>query len=78
MAKARKNSSPTPEEKVDVLGRVLQAIAIIAVVVIIMIDSGANDIEVPLYVPAGLMGVAIGLSPEQLAEIVKSILRVKK
>lgn len=63
------------EAVVDAYARVLQIIAIIAVVAIFIINGALPNADVPIYVPAGLLGVAVGLSPQQIGKIITDILK---
>lgn len=72
--KARKSKkNETPQVKVDNFARVLQIVAIVAVAAIVIVDTFTPGAEVPVYVPAGLMGVAIGLSPDQFINLIKAL-----
>lgn len=57
----------------DNLSRVLQIVGIVAVVALVAIDTLVEGAEVPLYVTLGILGVAIGLKPEQIGQIIKGI-----
>lgn len=64
------------KQRVDDAARYLQAVAIVAVVIVVIVGQVIKGADrVPIWVTAGLMGVAIGLSPEQFVEIIKSFLR---
>lgn len=66
-------------ERVDNASRRLQIVAIIAVVIIVVVGQvveSKNPIQV--WIPAGLMGVAIGLSPEQFIELLKAFFTGRK
>jgi hypothetical protein len=67
------------KEAVDNFARILQIVAIVAVVAIIVTGQLVKDENpVPIWIPAGLMGVAIGLSPDQFIELIKAFLTGRK
>ena len=67
------------KERVDNAARNLQIVAIIAVVVIVVVGQVVKSENViPVWIPAGLMGVAIGLSPEQFIELIKAFFTGRK
>ncbi|HYG84592.1 MAG TPA: hypothetical protein VD907_07000 [Verrucomicrobiae bacterium] len=79
MAKKAKNKKQVQQEVVlDNYARILQIVAIIAVVVVVVVDQLTPTSDIPIWVPAGLLGVAVGLSPDQIADIIKSIFRGKR
>lgn len=63
------------EQVVDTFARVLQIVAIIAVVAVYITDGAFETVSVPIYVPAGLLGIAIGLNPEQISRIITSAVK---
>lgn len=66
-------------ERVDNAARTLQIVAIIAVVVIVIITQTIkSEQDIPVWIPAGLMGVAVGLSPEQFVELLKAFFTGRK
>lgn len=69
----KRKQNETPAVKVDNFARVLQIVAIAGVVAIVIVDSITPNTDVPVYIPAGLMGVAIGLSPEQFINLIRAI-----
>lgn len=46
--------------------RVVQGLAILALIALIAIDAYSQDFEVPTLVYGGVVGVAIGIDPEDL------------
>ena len=67
------------QERVDNFARVLQIVAIIGVVAIVIVSQLVkSDNAIPVWIPAGLMGVAIGLSPEQFIELIKAFFTGRK
>lgn len=67
------------QERVDNFARILQVVAIIGVVAIVVVGQlvpTANP--VPIWIPAGLMGVAVGISPDQFVELVKAFFTGRK
>lgn len=79
-SRKRLNVKKPPEQVVDNYAKILQIVAIIAVIALIFIDAAfLPTTDVPIWVIGGLMGIAIGLSPEQMVEIIKgAISGVKK
>ena len=67
------------QERVDNFARILQIVAIIGVVAIVIVGQLVDEQNpVPIWIPAGLMGVAIGLSPEQFIELIKAFFTGRK
>lgn len=67
------------QERVDNFARILQIVAIIGVVAIVIVGLLVDEKNpVPVWIPAGLMGVAIGLSPEQFIELIKAFFTGRK
>ena len=67
------------QERVDNFARVLQIVAIIGVVAIVIVSQLVkSDTAIPVWIPAGLMGVAIGLSPDQFIELIKAFFTGRK
>jgi hypothetical protein len=58
---------------VDGYARVLQMVAIVGVVILVIAGQIIPNADIPIWVPAGLLGVAIGLSPEQIGNIIKNM-----
>jgi hypothetical protein len=67
------------QERVDNFARILQIVAIIGVVAIVIVGQLVkSDNPIPVWIPAGLMGVAIGLSPGQFIELIKAFFTGRK
>lgn len=67
------------KERVDRFAGTLQIVAIIGVVVIVVVGLLVEEKNpVPVWIPAGLMGVAIGLSPDQFVELIKAFFTGRK
>lgn len=67
------------KEAVDNFARILQIVAILSVVAIVIVGQLVkSDNAIPVWIPAGLMGVAIGLSPDQFIELIKAFLTGRK
>ena len=61
---------------IDKYTRIIQIIALISVIIIALIDQlGLSQKNLPMWLPMSLMGLAVGLSPEQFIEIIKTIVR---
>lgn len=76
---ARKNRQIHKEREqkqlVDKYSRILQIVAVVCVFLVYLLMSVYPKTEIPVWVPAGLLGVAIGLNPEQMAKIVSDIVK---
>jgi hypothetical protein len=67
------------KQRVDNVARYLQIVAVVAVVAVVVVGQVVkSDNAIPVWVTAGLMGIAIGLSPEQFIEIIKTFFRGRK
>lgn len=67
------------QERVDRFASILQIVAIIGVVAIVIVSLLVDEKNpVPVWIPAGLMGVAIGLSPDQFVELIKAFFTGRK
>lgn len=60
-------------QEIDAYARVLQVVAVIAVVSMVFIDNLVKDSTIPVWIYFGILGVAVGLSPEQILDVIKSI-----
>jgi hypothetical protein len=82
VAKKRTNKQRIIDEqkaRVDNVARYLQIVAIVAVVIIVVVGQVIkSDNQIPIWVTAGLMGIAVGLSPEQFVELLKAFFKGKK
>lgn len=77
--KTNKQQIEKQQERVDSFARVLQIVAIIGVVAIVVVGQLVDEQNpAPIWIPAGLMGVAIGLSPEQFIELIKAFFTGRK
>lgn len=65
---------PDPKD-VDAYARILQMLGLIAVVAVLAIDNLVKDTTVPVWVVFGILGVAVGLSPEQILSVIKDLLK---
>lgn len=65
----------TQVEEVDNYARILQLVAIFSVIAIYVLSALSPTTSIPVWVPAGLLGVAIGLSPDHIAKIITSLLK---
>lgn len=67
------------KQRVDNVARYLQIVAVVAVVAVVIVGQVVkSENSIPIWVTAGLMGVAIGLSPEQFIEIIKAFFKGRK
>lgn len=80
--KTNKKQQAEAEQKqnvVDNYARVLQMVGIVAVVAVVIIGNVVPNADIPIWIPAGLLGVAVGFSPEQIGTIIKNMfMGVKK
>lgn len=83
MAKQKKNVSknkpvdqpPKTEQLVDRYSRILQLLALASVVVLLILGGLVPTIDTPSYVIIGLLGLAVGLSPEQIGKMVTDVVK---
>lgn len=67
------------KQRVDNVARYLQIVATVAVVVVVIVGQVVkSENNIPIWVTAGLMGIAIGLSPEQFIELIKAFFKGRK
>lgn len=67
------------KQRVDNVARYLQIVAVVAVVAVVIVGQLVkSDNQIPIWVTAGLMGIAIGLSPEQFIDIIKTFFKGRK
>lgn len=81
MAKQPRNKKQeiVQQERVDRFASILQIVAIVGVVAIVVVSQFTESKnEIPVWIPAGLMGVAIGLSPDQFVELIKAFFTGRK
>lgn len=82
MAKQVKKTKQQVEKQqasVDNYARVLQIVAIVAVAAIVIVQQFVESKnQIPIWIPAGLMGIAVGLSPEQFVELIKAFFTGRK
>jgi integral membrane sensor domain MASE1 len=77
----RKNKTPkiVEQERVDRFASILQIVAIVGVVCIVIAQLVTDSAtQIPIWIPAGLMGVAVGLSPDQFVELIKAFFTGRK
>lgn len=77
----RKNKAQkvVEQERVDRFASILQIVAIVGVVAIVVVGLLVDEQNpVPVWIPAGLMGIAIGLSPDQSIELIKAFFTGRK
>ena len=83
MAKKPKNKAPEKvkatipptEQLVDKYARILQVLALLSVVILLILKGVVPTIEVPAYVIIGLLGLAVGLNPEQIGKILTDVIK---
>jgi len=73
-----KNEHKEIQQRVDTASRVVQGVAIVALVVIMAVDFYTPDTSVEVWVKGGLLAVGIGLSPKQILEFIRSIMEVRR
>lgn len=69
----RKKHEQHIEQAVDTAQRVIQGLAIVALVVILIVDALVPTATIEIWIKGGLVGVAIGLSPKQILELIGNI-----
>ena len=63
------------EQLVDKYARGLQIISVISVVALLIFNGLVPAASIPSYVIIGLLGVAVGLQPEQIGEMITNVLK---
>lgn len=76
--KTRVDEASIDKTIVDKYARILQMIAIVGLLIIVCIDETVPVTEIPNWIKWGMFGIALGLSPSEILNILKSILGVKK
>lgn len=69
--KIRKEQRVEVEQKVDQSARVLQFLALVVGAVLLVIDAFLKDYELPVWIIGGIIGIAVGLSPDQVFKLIK-------
>lgn len=69
--KARKAQKREVEQKVDQSARVLQFVALVLAGALLIIDAFLPNYELPVWVIGGIIGIAVGFSPDQIFKLVK-------
>lgn len=82
MAGKKRNNKPIHkiekrkiEAKIDNLARVLQIAAMFIAAILILADILVKDYELPVWTIPAILGIAAGLSPEQIAKILVDIVK---
>lgn len=63
------------EVKVDYLARILQIAALVLCGILTLVDLLVANTELPVWLVPAIFGIAAGLSPEQIAGIVKDLIK---
>lgn len=63
------------EIKVDNLARILQITALLLAGLLLVVDIIVKDYELPVWTIPAILGIAAGLSPEQIAKIVTDVIK---
>lgn len=63
------------EQKVDTLARVLQITALIIAAVLLVTDALIDKFSLPVWAVPLILGIAAGLSPEQIAKIITDVVK---
>lgn len=63
------------EKRVDGLARVLQILALIVAAGLTWLDFTTADRTLPVWVIPSILGIAAGLSPEQVKEIIVDVVK---
>ena len=69
-AKTKAKIQQEAEYRVDNLARVLQIFALILAGILTIVDIAVKDYELPIWLVPAILGIAAGLSPEQIAKII--------
>ena len=69
--KVRKEQRVEVEAKVDQSARILQFLALVIGGALLVIDAFLKDYELPVWIIGGIIGIAVGLSPDQVFKLVK-------
>jgi hypothetical protein len=76
MAKSNKHIEQVQvEQKVDSLARVLQISALFIAAILLIVDALLDNFELPVWTIPLILGIAAGLSPEQIAKIITDIIK---
>ena len=67
----RKAQRREVEQKVDQSARILQFLALLIGGVLLVIDAFLKDYELPVWIIGGIIGIAVGLSPDQVFKLIK-------
>lgn len=59
------------EQKVDQSSRVLQFVALVIAGVLLVIDALIQTYELPVWIIGGIIGIAVGFSPDQFYKLIK-------
>lgn len=63
------------EQLVDRYTRILQVLSLFSVVVLLIIRGTVKEFDLPDYVIIGLMGLAVGLNPDQIRRMFTDIIK---
>lgn len=63
------------EYRVDNLARILQIFALVLAGILTIIDIAVKDYELPIWLVPAILGIAAGLSPEQIAKIISDSIK---
>lgn len=75
MVKKSSRKPPVRREEIDAYARALQALALVCVVGLIIISNTVEKFDMPPYVIPGILGMAIGLGPEQVVNLIKDVIK---
>lgn len=68
------NRHPSPKEY-DVYARIIQIIGLFGILIMIGIDQLVKETEIPIWIYFGILGVAVGLSPEQMLSLIRDLIK---
>lgn len=71
----RKEPEINTEKLVDKYTRVLQLLSLVAVILLLIMRGTIKGFELENYILIGLMGLAVGLNPEQIRKILSDVLK---
>lgn len=59
------------EQKVDQSSRVLQFLALLIAGILLVTDALVQTYELPVWIIGGIIGIAVGFSPDQFYKLIK-------
>lgn len=63
------------QNEVDVYARAIQLVALFIFGGMVVISAFVEKSNIPVWATLGILGVAVGLSPEQILDLIKDLLK---